>query len=67
MLALSSLPERGVDLLTAQEVARRLAIGVRTLWRLVAQGKLPQPVRYSRKLVRWKVTDIDSYIQALSA
>ncbi|HBI43850.1 MAG TPA: AlpA family transcriptional regulator [Planctomycetales bacterium] len=67
MLALSSLPERGVDLLTAQEVARRLAIGVRTLWRLVAQGKLPQPVRYSRKLVRWKVSDIDRYIQALSA
>ena len=67
MLALPSLPERGKDLLTAQEVARRLSIGVRTLWRLVAQGKLPQPVRYSRKLVRWKVTDIDSYIQALSA
>jgi excisionase family DNA binding protein len=67
MPAFPSLPERGKDLLTAQEVARRLSIGVRTLWRLVAQGKLPQPVRYSRKLVRWKVTDIDSYIQALSA
>ena len=67
MPALPSLFERGADLLTAQEVAHRLAIGVRTLWRLVAQGKLPQPVRYSRKLVRWKVTDIDGYIQSLSA
>jgi excisionase family DNA binding protein len=67
MFVVPSLPERGVDLLTAQEVARRLSIGVRTLWRLVAQGKLPQPVRYSRKLVRWKVTDIDGYIQSLSA
>ena len=55
------------DLLTAQDVARRLSIGVRTLWRMVAQGKLPQPIRYTRKLVRWKATDIDRYIQSLSA
>ncbi len=55
------------DLLTSQDVARRLSIGVRTLWRMVAAGKLPQPIRYSRKLVRWKATDIDRYIQSLSA
>ena len=67
MSATPSLPARGKDLLTAQEVADRLSIGVRTLWRLVAQQKLPQPVRYSRKLVRWKSADIDRYIQALSA
>jgi excisionase family DNA binding protein len=67
MSASSSLPERGKDLLTAQEVAHRLSIGVRTLWRLAAKGELPRPVRYSRKLVRWKAADIDSYIQSLSA
>ncbi|HVS40304.1 MAG TPA: helix-turn-helix domain-containing protein [Gemmataceae bacterium] len=55
------------DLLTAQDVARRLSIGVRTLWRMVALGKLPQPIRYTRKLVRWKTTDIDRYIESLSA
>ena len=55
------------DLLTSQDVARRLSIGVRTLWRLVAQGKVPQPIRYTRKLVRWKTSDIDSYVQSLSA
>ncbi len=64
MPSLSLLPK---DLLTAQDVARRLSIGVRTLWRMVAQGKLPQPIRYTRKLVRWKATDIDRYIQSLSA
>ena len=37
MPAVSSPSARGKDLLTAQEVARRLSIGVRTLWRLVAQ------------------------------
>lgn len=67
MPAFPSPPLKGVDLLTAKDVARRLSIGVRTLWRLVANGKLPQPIRYNRKLVRWKATDIDHYIQALSA
>ena len=60
-------PNRAVDLLTAKDVARRLSIGVRTLWRLVAQGKFPQPIRYTRKLVRWKTADVDRYIQSLSA
>ena len=64
MPAIPFLPK---DLLTAQDVARRLSIGVRTLWRMVAQGKLPRPIRYTRKLVRWKATDIDRYIQSLSA
>ena len=67
MPAFPSLPSSGKDLLTAQDVARRLSIGVRTLWRLVAQGKLPQPIRYTRKLVRWRAMDIDRYIQSLSA
>jgi excisionase family DNA binding protein len=62
-----SLPHSGKDLLTARDVAQRLSIGVRTLWRLVAQGKLPQPIRYTRKLVRWRAMDIDRYIQSLSA
>ncbi len=67
MPAVPSPPARGKDLLTSQEVARRLSIGVRTLWRLVAAGNLPQPVRFSRKLVRWKAADIDHYVQSLSA
>ena len=64
---MTSFPLLPRDLLTAQDVARRLSIGVRTLWRMVAQGKLPQPIRYTRKLVRWKTADIDRYIQSLSA
>lgn len=54
------------DLLTSQQVADRLAVSVRTLWRLVSRGRFPQPVRYNRKLVRWKSTDVDRYIDTLS-
>jgi excisionase family DNA binding protein len=53
------------ELLTSQQVADRLAVSVRTLWRLVQRGRFPQPIRYNRKLVRWKSGDIDRYIEAL--
>ena len=57
----------GADLLPSQQVADRLAGSVRTLWRLVAAGKVPQPVRYNRKLVRWKTADVTHYIASLTA
>ncbi len=53
------------DLLTSHQVARRLSLSVRTLWRLVRAGKFPQPIRYNRKLVRWKNADIARYIAEL--
>jgi excisionase family DNA binding protein len=53
------------DLLTAQQVADRLCVSVRTLYRLLARGALPGPVRYNRKLVRWKSSDIDRYVESL--
>ncbi|MFO0843917.1 MAG: helix-turn-helix domain-containing protein [Gemmataceae bacterium] len=55
------------ELLTSQQVANRLAVSVRTLWRLLAAGKIPQPVRYNRKLVRWKAAELARYIESLSA
>ncbi len=59
--------EQGVqaELMTSQQVAEKLAVSVRTVWRLVAAGKFPQPVRYNRKLVRWKTADVSRYIEAL--
>jgi predicted DNA-binding transcriptional regulator AlpA len=55
----------GAELLTSQQVAEKLAVSVRTLWRLVAAGKFPQPVRYNRKLVRWKSVEVSRYFEAL--
>lgn len=60
-----SEPEPTPDLLTAQEVARRLSIGVRTLYRLADAGVLPRPIRFSRKLVRWRTADIERYLREL--
>lgn len=59
-------PRFSPELLTSQQVAQRLSVSVRTLWRLVAAGKFPQPIRYNRKLVRWKTVDVSRYIETLS-
>ena len=60
-------PRAVPDLMTSQQVANRLAISIRTLWRLVRAEKVPQPIRYNRKLVRWKSVDLARYIETLTA
>jgi excisionase family DNA binding protein len=55
------------DLLTAREVAARIGVGLRTVWRWTATGDLPAPVRWGRngRVVRWKTIDIEQFVQAL--
>jgi excisionase family DNA binding protein len=53
------------DLLTPQEFADRLAVGVRTLWRMVERGEVPPPIRFNRKLVRWRMCDVAEYVEGL--
>jgi excisionase family DNA binding protein len=50
-------------LLSAQILAKRLGVSVRTLWRLRTSGKLPQPVRLGGA-IRWRATEIDAWIAA---
>ena len=65
MSILHADPRSKPDLMTSQQVANRLAVSIRTLWRLVRAGKVPQPVRYNRKLVRWKTDELARHIQSL--
>jgi predicted DNA-binding transcriptional regulator AlpA len=44
-----------------------LSISVRTVWRLLERDELPQPIRYNRKLVRWRSIDLDQYVESLTA
>jgi excisionase family DNA binding protein len=52
-------------LLTVQQVAARLALSVRTVWRRTATGELPAPVRFPGRIVRWRSRDLDRYIDQL--
>ncbi len=38
---------------SSRQIAERLGVTVRTIWRMVKEGRLPQPIRYNRKIVRW--------------
>jgi predicted DNA-binding transcriptional regulator AlpA len=51
-------------LLTPRDVAWFLSIGQRPLWRLVAAGVLPRPLRLSGKTVRWTFADITEVLAA---
>ena len=55
------------ELLTAREVAGRLGIGVRTVWRWTAAGQLPAPIRLGKtgRTVRWKATAIAGFLDDL--
>ena len=55
------------QLLTVRHVAELLKVSKRTVWRWVALGRLPVPVRYSRTCVRWKASVLQSYLNALPA
>jgi excisionase family DNA binding protein len=53
-------------LLTVRDVARRLGIGVRTVWKWTATGQLPPPVRLSgSRFTRWRAADLEQYIAEL--
>ena len=51
--------------MTVQEVAEVLAVSVQTVWKLVKQEGFPQPVRYNRKLVRWKKSEVMKYLSGV--
>ncbi len=63
--ALAAAP--GDRLLTVQQVAARLGVGVRTLWRLVEHKRAPQPIRFSSKLVRWHSAVVQAFLDGLRA
>ncbi|HEY7310072.1 MAG TPA: helix-turn-helix domain-containing protein [Gemmataceae bacterium] len=54
------------DLLTARDVARRLSISLRTVWRWTALGLLPPPVHPHSRSTRWRAADIERYLARLS-
>jgi predicted DNA-binding transcriptional regulator AlpA len=56
-----------VDLLTVRDVARRLSISERTVWRWTALGLLPPPVHPHARSTRWRAADIERYLEELPA
>jgi excisionase family DNA binding protein len=48
--------------LNVRQVAELLGVHPRTVWRLVSSGDLPQPIKISAKVVRWRVADLEAHL-----
>ncbi len=55
-------PSASDPLLTTNEVAWRLRCSTRTVWRYVAQGLLPQPIRLSPQKCLWRESAIQRFL-----
>ncbi len=54
----TSVPEQ---LLNVREMATRLGVSTRQVWKLASSGRLPAPIRLGRS-VRWRESDLDRFI-----
>lgn len=51
-------------LLTVRQVSEMLQIHVRTVWRMAAAGEIPKPIRIGKKSIRWRVWDIQRFLES---
>lgn len=52
------------EFVSPAEVAKRLNVSRRTLFRLVSAGRLPQPIRLTKRTVRWDWQTVQEWLSA---
>lgn len=53
---------KAIRLLTPAQVIAKIVVSKRTFQRMIDDGRFPQPIRYSRKLVRWKESVVEEWM-----
>lgn len=56
----------GTRLLRVSDVARYLSTSRCTVFRWLRTGRLPQPIRFGRRSIRWRAEDLERFIEASS-
>ena len=51
-------------LLTVKQVSKLLQIHPRTCWRMSATGDIPKPITIAKKVVRWRLSDLQRFLEA---
>lgn len=49
-------------MLNVREVAGRLGLSVRTIWRLAKDPSFPRPINVAKKATRWRADEVDVYL-----
>ncbi len=52
------------QLLTADEVCEITTLSRQTLWRHTRAGKFPAPVKFGDRIIRWRASDIERFLEA---
>lgn len=50
------------EFLTDKQVASIFKLTRPSIWRLVKEGRIPQPVKIAANSTRWRKSDIDKFI-----
>nr|DAW58127.1 MAG TPA: Pyocin activator protein PrtN [Caudoviricetes sp.] len=59
-------PPLGVLMIDVQAVARKLSIGVSTVWKLAKTNpNFPKPFYFNPRNARWKMKDLENYVNQL--
>ena len=53
-----------IVLLTRQQVEKMLGIRRSTIYKLMRQGKLPEPIKISSGCVRWRKAELEDWINS---
>lgn len=51
----------GQIFLNVKEVAEWYNVSAAQVWRLVAKGALPQPIKLSARCTRWRIADLKAW------
>lgn len=61
------MSEQNRQQLSPKEVSEELGITPRTLRKWVSEGRWPQPIRYTARLVRWRREDVEAAVGRLAS
>jgi predicted DNA-binding transcriptional regulator AlpA len=50
------------NLLTVKQVAKLLRVNRSTVFRMLGSGVLPQPIRYNKRVIGFRVSDMQEHI-----
>ena len=51
-------------LMDARELAHDLSVSLATLWRMRADHKLPEPIKLTAQCLRWRRSDVETWLAA---
>lgn len=57
--------ELGTLLVDVKQASKLLNLGQSTIWRLVKKGRLPKPIKFGSRCVRWRRASLEEWTKTL--